>query len=144
MITVFDLIDAAAVAAVIMAWRHSARFDLWPPVLSLMLFHVFGRFVVWHDPTPFPEHAVAELAIASGYVVSGVLTNWCRAIGSIWATLSIVSVIAAVTGADATPGAGIGLNAWNIHSVGLDMIAALTIGGLIRHGLLHGNRARRV
>ena len=52
--------------------------------------------------------------------------------------------IAAVTGADSTPGAGIGLNAWNIHSVGLDLIAALTIGGLIRHGHLHGNRTRRL
>lgn len=128
----------------VVAWRQTGRSDLWPAVASLCLFHVFGRPVVWRDPTPFPEHALAELAIASGYVVSGLLTNWGRAIGSIWATLSIVSVIAAVTGADGAPGAGLGVNAWNIHSLGLDLIAALTIGGLIRHGHLHGDIARRV
>lgn len=68
MITAFDLVDAGMAAAVLTVAVIRRAWFAQAAIMSLVLYHVFGRAVAWQSPDPLPVLGMAATAIASGYL----------------------------------------------------------------------------
>lgn len=147
MITVFDMLDMALVAAVIVvAWAKQAKWALWA-VASLLLYHVVGRWIAWHVAEPLPELALAQFAVALGYLFGPILSNYGRIVGSLFVVMSLSSLGGVIAGATPRLAGGLALDLWNVQSLCLHGIAITIVIGVLRHDYLghtrvHGARRR--
>lgn len=137
--TIFDYADALAVSAAVVVFIASRQWAVGWGVGSLVLFHLAGRnFIANGDML---DIAALQTVMAIGFLLGPFLTVYGRMIGTIYAVLSMASVLAYVTGNVPSIGAGLGFNIWNLHSLGLHSIAGLTIIGTLRYGRISsGNR----
>lgn len=146
MITVFDAIDAALLGAV--AVVAACRRAHWAAtaVAALFAYHLLGRWIAWREADPLPVLGVMQGAVAFGYLVSPLLSNYGRIIGSLFVAMSLSSLIGAMAGIVPQNGQGLGVDLWNFQSACLDAVAVIMIIGMIRRDRLaprHGPFRRR-
>lgn len=133
MITAFDMIDACLVAAVIVtAIAYRAWWARWA-IGGLALYHVLGRAIAWNLADPLAELALLQLGVAAGYLFGPLLSLYGRAVGTIFAVMSLSSLYASLDGSLPPLGEGLGFDLWNFQSVCLDAVAVLMILGVMRH-----------
>lgn len=135
-ITIFDMIDGGHVAAVLVVFAMMRAWYAHWAVLCLVLFHVAGRGLLFHNPHGFFWLSTGAMLFAAGNLLAPVLTNWGRLVGCLWAVVSIAAMLHFV-GMAATPlQGGLHLDTLNFISACLTAIAWAMILGMLRHDAL--------
>jgi hypothetical protein len=140
--TLFDAIDAAAVSLAVVVFFASKQWAVGWAVGSLLLFHLGGRHYLANGT--LLDIAALQTAMAVGFLLGPFLTVYGRLVGTVYAVLSVISVMAYSTGWTVPTGQGIGINIWNIQSIGLHVIVWLTITGTLRHGRISAANRHRL
>lgn len=132
--TWFDVIDALFVAACATAWYRSRLPFLGWAVLGLAMLHLMGRYIITNHPEPLLSLGLLYTGAALCYLVSPILSNYGRLIGTVLACMGMVSFghEAFAVPIPAQDG-GLGFDLWNALSVGLHVVAGLTLAGIWRY-----------
>lgn len=140
-LTVFDVLDAAIIAAAFVCLATTGRWHLGWSVGALMMYHIIGRKLLTTDD-PALNLSVMQTIVAVGYLLSPVLSNYGRIIGTLFLAMSLSGIVAVLTGTVPPLGQGLHFNLWNIQSALLHLAAIVNIVGILRHGHLRRAVAR--
>lgn len=143
MITIFDVMDFTLVMgcfAVASIWRVPSAY--WAAG-GLLLYHVGGRWIVFQMTDPLPLLALGQWGVALGYLLSPVLSNYGRVVGTLFVLMSFSTLAAVAAGMQVTHFGGMQLDLWNFQSACLTLAAITIMAGTIRRGaLIHHHRSR--
>lgn len=142
-LTIFDNLDAVVVATVATIWIASRQWRLVWAVVALALYHVWGRWIVWHSEQPALELAALASVIGWAFVVGPILSTYGRLIGSVFFSMAIITALWSGLWGVPKTGGGLGFDLWNVLSFLLYVAAALTIMGVLRHAQLSSARRHR-
>ena len=128
--TIHDYIDVALVAAACVAWWRSRQPEAGGAVVGLILTHLIGRQVMAVSDDPLPILAVGFTGVAMAYLLSPLLTDFGKVVGTIYAIMGSMCFASVAVGHNPAIGQGIGFNVWNALSVMLHITAVMVIVGV--------------
>lgn len=139
-LTVFDLVDVAFIATICVLWLARGRAVLGWAVGGLIMYHAVARGLITTADHPLLALSMAQTAVAVGYLLSPILTNYGRMVGTLFCIMSMLSAAAVIVGHEPPIKAGLAWNVWNLNNALLMLAQAVIAVGIVRHGTLVSSR----